>query len=61
MRFQEVCYNTTNYGLVVRALGSQFRVPCSKLLGDSKADSAFHPFEVDKMSTRSFWELSGIK
>ena len=22
---------------------------------------AFHPFEVDKMSTRSFWELNGKK
>ena len=25
-------------------------VPCSKPLGGSKVDSAFHPFEVDKMS-----------
>ena len=24
-------------------------------------DSAFHPSEVDKMSTRNFWELSGKK
>ena len=23
--------------------------------------SAFHPSEVDKMSTRNFWELSGKK
>ena len=27
----------------------------------SKADSAFHPSEVDEMSTRNFWELSGKK
>ena len=27
----------------------------------SKVDSAFHPPEVDKMSTRIFWELSGKK
>ena len=27
-------------------------VPCSKLLGGSKVDSAFHPSEVDKISTR---------
>ena len=27
----------------------------------SKVDSAFHPSEVDKMSTRNFWELSGKK
>ena len=34
------------------------RVPCSKPVGGSKVDSAFHPSEVDKMSTRNFWELS---
>ena len=36
-------------------------VPCSKPLSGSKVDSAFHPSEVDKMSTRNFWELSGKK
>ena len=36
-------------------------VPSSKPLGGSKVDSAFHPAEVDKMSTRSFWELNGKK
>ena len=36
-------------------------VPCSRPLGGSKVDSAFHPSEVDKMSTRNFWELSGKK
>ena len=36
-------------------------VPCSKPLGGSKVDSAFHPSEVDKMSTRNYWELSGKK
>ena len=36
-------------------------VPCSKPLGGSKVDSAFHPSKVDKMSTRNFWELSGKK
>ena len=36
-------------------------VLCSKPLGGSKVDSAFHPSKVDKMSTRSFWELSGKK
>ena len=30
-------------------------------LGGSKVDSAFHASEVDKMSTRFFWELSGKK
>ena len=36
-------------------------VLCSKPLGGSKVDSAFHPSKVDKMSTRNFWELSGKK
>ena len=36
-------------------------VPCSKPLGGSKVESAFHPSEVGKMSTRKFWELSGKK
>ena len=36
-------------------------VLCSKPLGGSKVDSAFHPSEVGKMSTRNFWELSGKK
>ena len=30
-------------------------------LGGSKVDSAFHPSEVDKMSTRNFQGLSGKK
>ena len=30
-----------------------------KQMGGSKVDSAFHPPEVNKMSTRNFWELSG--
>ena len=34
-------------------------VPCSKPVDGSKVDSAFHPSEVDKMSTRIYWELSG--
>ena len=36
-------------------------VPCFKLLGGSKVDSAFHPSKVDKMSSRNFSELSGEK
>ena len=36
-------------------------VPCSKPLGVSKVDLAFHPSEVDKMSTMNFWELNGEK
>ena len=36
-------------------------VPYSKPLGGSKVKSAVQPSEVDKMSTRDFWELSGKK
>ena len=36
-------------------------VSCSKPLGGSIVDSAFHPSEIDKMSTKNFWELSGKK
>ena len=36
-------------------------VTCSKPLGGSKVDSAFHSSKVDQMSTSSFWELSGKK
>ena len=49
-------------GLVVKALDSQSRGPVfKKSLGGSKVDSAFHPSEVDEMSTRNFWELNGKK
>ena len=41
---------------MVRALDSESRVPCSKLPVGSKVDSAFHPSEVYKVSTRNFWE-----
>ena len=40
---------------------SNLGVLCSKLLGGSKVNSAFHPSEVDKMSTRIIWEFSGKK
>ena len=33
-------------------------VLCSKLLGGFKVNSAFHHSEVDKTSTRNFWELA---
>ena len=50
-------------GLVVKGLDYQSNpeVPCSKPLGGSKVDSAFHLSEVNQMSTRNFWELSGKK
>ena len=46
-------------GLVVKALNSQSGIPYSKPLGGSKVSSAFHPSDIDQMSTRNFWELSG--
>ena len=30
-------------------------------LGGVKVDSVFHPSEVDEMSIRSSWKLSGLK
>ena len=36
-------------------------VPGSKPLGGCKINSAVHPSEVDKISTRNLWELSGKK
>ena len=46
---------------MVKTLDSQPGIPCSKPLGGSKVDSVFHPSEVDKMNTGSYWELSGKK
>ena len=56
--FQSVLWSD---GLVVKALDFQSRGPVLKTIGGSKVDSAFHPSEVDKMSTRNIWELSGKK
>ena len=36
-------------------------VPCSKPLGGSKVDSAFHPSEVDEMSTMNILGLTSKK
>ena len=60
MAASELCLAELDYN-VVKALDSQSRVPSSKPLGGFKFDSAFHPSEVDKMSTRTFWELNGKK
>ena len=48
-------------GLAVKALDSQSRGSAFKTLGGSKVVSAFHPLEVEKMSSRNFWGLSGEK
>ena len=31
------------------------------VMGGSKVNSAFHPPEFNKMSTRNFWDLGGKK
>ena len=48
-------------GLMVKVLDFQSKGPCTKLLGGSKVNSAFHPSKVDKVGTRNFSGLSGNK
>ena len=48
-------------GLVVKALDSQSRSPVFKTTGWLQGRLSLHPSEVDKMSTRNFWELNGKK
>ena len=66
------CYNPIKTSFFAVVIGTVIRtdilknrpssgVPCSKPPGGSKVDSAFHPSEVDEMSTRNFWELNGKK
>ena len=47
------------FGFSLEAMDSQSRGPVFKTTSGSKVDSAFHHCEVDKMSTKNFWELSG--
>ena len=42
-------------------LSIKYPPPYERLVCGSKVDSAFHPSEVSKVSTRNFWELSGKK
>ena len=46
---------------MVKVLDAQSRGPLSKPLGGFKVNSAFHPSEVDQLSTRKSWELNGKK
>ena len=46
---------------MVKVLDSHPEVKCSKTLNCSKVDSTFHLSEVNKVSTKNFWELSGKK
>ena len=48
--------NLRSNGLLVKVLDPNPGVPCLEPLGCSKVGSAFHTCEVDKMSTRNFWE-----
>ena len=47
--------------LVVKTLDSLSRVPSSNPLDGFKLDSAFHPSEVNKLSSRNFLERNGKK
>ena len=46
---------------MVKGLDSQSRGLWFKTLGGSKVNSAFHPSEVDQLSTINSWELNGKK
>ena len=48
--FKEVWVVWEVWSLVVQALDSESKDPCSKLLGGSKFNSAFHPSKVDQMN-----------
>ena len=49
-------------GLVVKGLDSQTKAgPLFETAGWLQGGSALYPSEVDKISTRNFWELSGKK
>ena len=53
----EKYYFFRSFGLVI----PNPDIPYSKPLGGSNVDSVFHTSEVDKVSTRNFWELIGKK
>ena len=62
--YRTICYGVWRWPsglrwLAVKTLDSQSRGSVLKPLGGSKVDSAFHPSEGDKVSTRNFWQLSG--
>ena len=54
--------NSNNQSMAANGpMVNEAMVPCSKPQGGSKSNSAFHPSEVNKVSTRNFWGLSGKK
>ena len=46
-------------GVCWGACAQSLAIPRQACNGGSKVGSAFHPSEVDKMSFRGFWKLSG--
>ena len=48
-------------GLVVKALDSQSKGSLFKTTGWLEGGLALYPSEVDKTSSRNFWEISGKK
>ena len=57
-RYEAICEDMKQWS---RQWIANREVLCSKPLGDSTADSAFHPSKIDKIGTRNFWELSSKK
>ena len=56
-----IVLNEDEDDLVLQLLNFQCGVLNSKPLGGSKVNTVFHLSEVDQMSARSFWGLSGKK
>ena len=57
---ESICYKVfKSMANWLRCCISSQGAPCSKPLGGSKVNSAFHLSEVGKMITRNIWELSG--
>ena len=56
-----MAYILWSNGLVVKMLDSQSRAPDSRPLSGSKFESAFHPAEVNEISTSNSWGLSDKK
>ena len=53
--------NMSLYRQILRRWIPNLEVPGSKPLGGSKVDSAFHSSEVDQLSNKTSWGLSGKK
>lgn len=56
-----IIFGVYSNGLTVKRLDSKSRGPGLKPFGDFKVDSGFYLSEVDQMSNRISWELSGKK